>query len=189
MGHSMYKFISVLTLTLTLATSPCFARGDIRYDAGLLIGRAKQYDESGSILTAWGDSTSFGARLSARFNKYVSADTSYFNNGSIENSHAKVKSSSFQIGLTGTIPMGNIVALNGSFGQSFSSGRYSYTSYTGESIDRSGSGSDPYFAIGISLNIDERYLLYIERSYNEMKWSDYENVTENTALGVAWRFR
>jgi hypothetical protein len=180
---SMAFLLAMPSLTVDLA----FA--DVNYGVEAVVGRAKQYAESGTILTASGNSNLYGLRFVSEFNRYLRADIGYIDFGEARQSQAKVQASTVQIGLVGALPITGGVSLTAKSGINLSSGSFSYLSYNNEPVyEDDASGSDPFFGLGISISLSKSTALSIGYDYNEMKWDDYENVVEYASVGWLWKF-
>lgn len=187
----MYSFVrKIMTFLLAIPSLTVdLAFADVNYGVEAIVGRAKQYEEGGTILTAWGNSSLYGLRFVSEFNRFVRADIGYIDFGDVRKNQADVEASTVQIGIVGSLPIAGRVSLTAKSGINLSSGSFSYLSYNNQPVhEGNASGSDPFFGLGISINLSKAGALSIGYDYNEMKWDDYENVVEYVSVGWLWKF-
>lgn len=186
--HLFNKKNTILFSTMFAATID-FACADVNFGVEPVLGRAKQYEEGGTILTAWGNSSLYGMRFVSEFNRYLRADVGYLDFGEVRKGQAEVQASSVQIGVVGILPLSKWVSLTARSGINLSNGRFSYLSFNNQPVNESdASGSDPFFGLGVSVNISDMTSINVGYDYNELKWEEYENVVESISIGWLWRF-
>jgi opacity protein-like surface antigen len=168
---------SILTILLFAAAIPTFA--DNKTSVELIVGKADQDTETGSTKITSGDDTSIGIRGSYFFNKNLAFELSYQSYGETDDVrvdsfgdtiHDKIKTTAFNLGLKGILPIENGFSIHGRLGLSswdweLSSVDSSMPGFVFESDDN---GTDFYYGLGLQFDIDDNFFAGAEYTIMEL---------------------
>lgn len=195
-----FKGVAVAAIIFSSATSVV---AEVEFSVEGLLGRADQENKLNIYPTASGDDTSLGLRAGMSFNKYIGLELSYHDYGEISDSYIDfaddtitdyLDTTSFNVGVVGSIPLGEKFAINGRLGIALWDFDFRETdsSLPGMSFKDDDSGVDAYYGIGVQYSPVEHFQLSLEYTVlgfeAEIGSVDVDQTVENLSLAIGYVF-
>ncbi|MFL0810703.1 MAG: porin family protein [Agarilytica sp.] len=192
-----------IVLGVFIAATAMPALSDSYFSVDALLGSANQKSNIDGGREISGSDLSIGVRGAFNVNENFALEASHFIYGEATESYVdsfgddideSVETMALRLGVKGSIPLGDVVSLNGRAGLSMWDYEYEYRDsfFDGLVFKADDNGVDLYYGMGIQFNLNEKFTLAAEYDITEMgvkiEGVSIDHEVKNLALSVGYIF-